>query len=413
MWILYLSANGTVKAKKKLTNYTSGCGDLSSNGDRFGSSIALLGDIDGAGGAENALAVGSIGIDDVQTQSGGVWILSLNDLENVIATQDITNLNGGLGAVLDVGDEFGRGVAAIGDLNSDGVPDLAVGVALDDDGFGDAGAVYILFLNANGTVNQKQKISSTAGGFTGPLGGSANFGISVAPMGDLDADGNADLAVGAAGDSDGALLAGAAWILYLDADGTVRYARKLSNLAGGFGGTIDARDSFGCSVAAVGDLDGDGRDDLVAGVMSDDDGANDAGAVWALFLDCRPMASTTNRNPMVGGHTNPDVYAVTGLPVLGGTLTASVTTSSPTDTVLLVGYAQGGQLNLVWGNVLVDILHPAGDLLHGPTAIGNPAVIDVNVPHDFAYLGATLATQALRIGTVVDLTNAQDIVVGW
>ena len=59
------------------------------------------------------------------------------------------------------------------------------------------GAVYILFLNADSTVKAEQKISNTQGGLTGPLDNADRFGSSVAALGDLDADGVVDLAVGA------------------------------------------------------------------------------------------------------------------------------------------------------------------------------------------------------------------------
>jgi hypothetical protein len=60
-------------------------------------------------------------------------------------------------------------MTSLGDLDGDGVGDLAVGADLDDDGGLDRGAVWILFLNPNGTVKSHQKISDTQGGFTGTL----------------------------------------------------------------------------------------------------------------------------------------------------------------------------------------------------------------------------------------------------
>ena len=131
---------------------------------------------------------------------------------------------GGLTGPLDSGpmsDYFGISVASLGDLNGDGVADLAVGARRDDDG-GDGysrGAVYIVFLNADGTVKAETKISSTQGGLTGPLDAHDNFGSSLASLGDLDGDGVADLAVG---------INGAVYILFLNADGTVKDEIKLS-----------------------------------------------------------------------------------------------------------------------------------------------------------------------------------------
>ncbi len=45
-----------------------------------------------------------------------------------------------------------------------------------------------------------------------------------------------------------------------------------------------------CSLAlsSLGDLDGDGNDDLAVGAIGDNDGGTDRGAVWVLFLDSVP-----------------------------------------------------------------------------------------------------------------------------
>ena len=75
---------------------------------------------------------------------------------------------------------------------------LAVAAKRDDDGGLDRGAVWILFLYADGTVKSHQKISDTQGNFTGTLDDSDLFGESVASLGDLDGDGVGDLAVGEA-----------------------------------------------------------------------------------------------------------------------------------------------------------------------------------------------------------------------
>ncbi len=68
-----------------------------------------------------------------------------------------------------------------------GVVDIAVGAPYDDDdssgsGALDKGAVYILFLNTDGTVKGERKLSDTSG-----FGLAQNdfFGISVASIGDL------------------------------------------------------------------------------------------------------------------------------------------------------------------------------------------------------------------------------------
>ena len=85
----------------------------------------------------------------------------------------------------------------IGIVDGDGILDLGVSAFWDDDGGNGRGAVWILFLRANGTVKASQKISETEGGFTGALNDLHNLGTAVAPLGDLNGDGVLDIAVGA------------------------------------------------------------------------------------------------------------------------------------------------------------------------------------------------------------------------
>src|SRR6185436_14307341 len=106
------------------------------------------------------------------------------------------------------------------------------------DGDVDQGALWLVFLNANGTVKAQQKISATAGGFGGNLDPGDRFGHSCALLGDLDADGVDDLAVAAVDDDDGGTNQGALWILFLHADGTVKAQQKISEGSGGFAGVL-------------------------------------------------------------------------------------------------------------------------------------------------------------------------------
>jgi hypothetical protein len=274
---------GTVAAEQKISETEGGFGGALDSGDNFGFSVASLGDLDGDGNDD--LAVGAAQDDDGTNAAGAVWILFLNADGTVASEQKISATEGGLGGVLAPFDLFGSSVCSLGDLDGDGNPDLAVGTAGDDDG-GDAhGAVWILFLNADGTVASKQKISDTEGGFGGVLDAFDGFGRSVCSLGDLDGDGNPELAVGATGDDDGGTDQGAVWILFLNDDGTVDSEEKISETTGGFGGVLDAGDGFGTSICPLGDLDGDGNRDIAVGALRDDDGGMDQGAVWVLFLN--------------------------------------------------------------------------------------------------------------------------------
>jgi hypothetical protein len=283
VWILFLDPNGTVKSHQKISSLEGTFTGALSPGDNFGYSVASLGDINGDG--ESDLAVGAIRDDDGGTDQGAVWILFLNPDGNVNSHQKISSTQGGFTGMLNTVDYFGNDVAVLGDLDGDGVNDLAVGAAGDDDGGHDHGAVWILFLDPNGTVRSHQKISSTEGGFTGTLSSGDNFGVALTQLAVLDGDGVVRLAAGAKLDDYPEPRTGAVWILFLHSDGTVHSHQKIGGAQGGFMGTLDSFDYFGFSAASLGDLNGDGVSDLAVGAVGDDDGGEDRGAVWLLFLD--------------------------------------------------------------------------------------------------------------------------------
>ena len=243
---------------------------------------ASLGDLDGDGVVD--LAVSAPWADDGGLDRGQVWILFLNTDGTVKSQQKIGSTAGGFTGKLDDG-IFGQSLASLGDLDGDGVGDLAAGQPWNGDGGTRRGAVWVLFLNTDGTVKSHQKISDTEGGFTGILGNWDFFGETACSLGDLDGDGVDDLAVGVPGDDDGGPERGALWILFLNTDGTVKAHQKISDTEGGFTGILDDGGWFSWTPNFLGDLDGDGKGDLAVGALFDDDGGPDRGAVWILFLD--------------------------------------------------------------------------------------------------------------------------------
>ncbi len=282
VWILFLDTDGTVKGEAKLSALAGGFAGALDNGDAFGRSLALLGDLDGDGTVE--LAVGALGDDDGGSGRGALWIVSLDGDGGAVAEQKISQLAGGFGGALDNGGGFGISAAALGDLDGDQVPDLIVGEYSGNDGGGGRGAVWILFLETDGSVGAEQKISDTAGGFAGTLADGDNLGRSVARLGDLENDGSLEIAVGAHGDNEGGPNRGAIWLLSLDHDGTVLGEQKIAHSSGGLGNGLGDHDIFGVAGAGPGDLDDDGFADVVVGAADDDDGGPARGAIYALFL---------------------------------------------------------------------------------------------------------------------------------
>ena len=160
------------------------------------------------------------------------------------------------GAVLPTGlGNFGASVAAVGDLDGDGVTELAVG----HPGYSLKRGRVELFDGATFAG-----IGSVQKGIFGE-----RMGESMAPVGDLDGDGYGELLVGAPSNDVPVTDAGAAYLV----------SPKLGTILHDFSGT-QSGEAHGMSVASAGDLDGDGLDELLVGSPTHDGpGGEDAGRV--------------------------------------------------------------------------------------------------------------------------------------
>jgi hypothetical protein len=150
-------------------------------------------------------------------------------------------------------DYFGLSLAMT-DLNGDGYDDIIVGAKANHTVAGTWGAVLVYF------GGERMHNSSDHPGFAPDMvlrQGNGFFGTSVAKAGDVNGDGYDDLIVGAPNNSTGADAIGSAYVYFggpqLDdiADVTIKGHFK-NDFAGG-------------SVDGIGDINGDGYDDLIVG----------------------------------------------------------------------------------------------------------------------------------------------------
>jgi len=286
VYILFMNDDGTVKFEQKISSTQGGFTEPLSYNDWFGYSLGAIGDLDGDNVPD--MVSGAFGDDDGATNAGAFYILFLNSDGTVKSSQKVSALAGNFGGDLHGSDEFAHSINAIGDLDGDGIVDIAVGADEYLEGGIRAGAVFILFMNTDGTVKSHQKISLITPGIGGELEDNDHFGHSVNPIGDFDNDGVIDLIVGSENDDDGGSNRGAVYLIFLNSDGTVKSYQKISDTRGGFEGILEDGDKFGAGLDNIGDLDADGITDLVVGVEYDNDdrdgNGNDNGAVYILFM---------------------------------------------------------------------------------------------------------------------------------
>ncbi|MDT0689217.1 T9SS type B sorting domain-containing protein [Salegentibacter sp. F188] len=263
VYVLFLNEDDTVKDYQKISDTQGGFTGNLDNEDVFGASVAYLGDLNGDGKPE--VAVGAEYDGDGGYWHGAVYILSLNSNGTVAAHTKISDYEGGFTGVLSGEVVFGTDIENIGDLDNDGIQEIAVGSRRDPDGGIETGAVWILFLNNDFTVREHKKISATRGNFSANLQSGDYFGGSVASLGDLDGNGVVDIAVGSYRDDDGGSDFGAFYVLFLNADGSVIKSEKVSATTGGGNFSLNSNAIFARSIDSMSDIDGDGLVEILLG----------------------------------------------------------------------------------------------------------------------------------------------------
>jgi len=286
------------EANMLLSEDTPGTLDTAEADDLFGWAVAS-GDFNGDLVMDLAVGVPAEDVDGV-INAGAVHIVYGTRGRLLDPDKDeIWDQNAGLLDTAEVGDNFGRALAA-GDFNGDGFDDLAVGVPWEDVGdpaVTDSGAVALILGSASGLVaagNQlwyqgKDGIANTPEPDDG-------FG-SVLASGNFDGDGFDDLAVGIPEEDWSTLTdAGCVQVLYGSLSGLTWSGDQLWRQgADGVQDTTEADDETGASLA-VGRFNDDSYDDLAFGAPGEGiDLEPGAGSVHILYGSASGLTSTGNQ----------------------------------------------------------------------------------------------------------------------
>jgi surface antigen len=245
-----------------------------------GEAVSGAGDVNGDGLAD--VIVGSRGTDFKGEESGSAYVVFGKKNS---ATVDLAALGGhgfsiyGAGA----GDQAGWSVSGAGDVNGDGLDDVIVGAPFASGLRTKGGTAYVIFGRRGAGADIDLANLGEDGFEIDGLAGSW-AGESVAAAGDVNKDGLSDVIVGAPlGDARGRELAGTANVVFGKAN---TEAVDLGQMLGG-GYTIEGArtgDGAGWSVAGGGDINGDGRPDIIVGAATSSNNAREgSGSVYVVW----------------------------------------------------------------------------------------------------------------------------------
>ena len=187
--------------------------------------------------------------------------------------------------------EYGFSVAGAGDVDGDGCDDLLVGAHLYSNGQTNEGAAYLY-------LGSPQGLSTAPWWLVEGEQPEALFGSAVSSAGDVNADGFADVLVGVPEYTAGEIKEGGVFVYHGSASGlpTTPNRRLESN---------QEYSRFGVSVAAAGDVNGDGFSDIAIGAPLYDNeyGLADEGAVFVHYGSAGGLSSF-NRWQAYGGQAS-------------------------------------------------------------------------------------------------------------
>jgi hypothetical protein len=250
--------------------------------DASADALAGAGDVNGDGFAD--VLIGAPGNTDAGRSAGAAYLVlgGPTPAGGSLSAADAEYT----GQAWPVQDVAGNAVAGARDVNGDGLDDVLVAAGTNSEGGDFSGAVYLVLGAASPA---SASLTAVDAEYVGEAARD-QAGSSVAGAGDVDADGYADILIGAAGCHAGLPGAGAVYLLLggpspASASLSSADARYTGRAAGDYVGA-------GTSVSGAGDVDGDGHDDILIGAYTNSDSALYAGAAYLGLGSAAPAGAS-------------------------------------------------------------------------------------------------------------------------